>query len=248
MLAAGPGAPWGSGGAARPPPPQQQPPAGQPPRPAGPGALGQRFAAQGAQQQPAKPIFPRPPAPPPKPRASAPQPQPQPQQQPQTRPPANSGPAVFDVNAQDFQAKVLQASHAVPILLDLWAPWCGPCRQLTPVLESAVSATGGRVKLAKLNTDANPDLAQALKVSSLPTVLAVFQGKVVDQFVGLQSAQKVSELVARLVALGASAGGAADANSLETVSGDVALAVRALADAPEAEEMVSLGWACADPG
>ena len=127
-----------------------------------------------------------------------------------------------------------------PILLDLWAPWCGPCKQLTPILEQAVNAAGGRVKLAKLNTDENQELAQMLKVQSLPTVLAVFQGKVVDQFIGLQSAQKVQEVVMRLLALAASAppaSGLSDPNSLDAIGKDVDLALQLLDDQPTEEEM-----------
>ena len=97
-----------------------------------------------------------------------------------------AGPAdlVFDVSEADFEARVLEASLDVPVLLDCWAPWCGPCRSLGPVLEKVVQSLGGRVLLAKINTDEAPNLSAALGMRSIPLVVLFVGGRPVDQFVG----------------------------------------------------------------
>lgn len=96
------------------------------------------------------------------------------------------GPAglVFDVTEADFEARVLEASLDVPVLLDCWAPWCGPCRSLGPVLEKVVQSLGGRVLLAKINTDEAPNISAALRIRSIPLVVLFVGGRPVDQFVG----------------------------------------------------------------
>jgi putative thioredoxin len=100
--------------------------------------------------------------------------------------PAAPGPAelVFDVTEADFEARVLEASLDVPVLLDCWAPWCGPCRSLGPVLEKVVNSLGGRVLLAKINTDEAPNISAALRIRSIPLVVLFVGGRPVDQFVG----------------------------------------------------------------
>ena len=90
----------------------------------------------------------------------------------------------FDVTEADFEAAVLERSLDVPVLLDCWAPWCGPCRSLTPVLEKLVQAYGGRVLLAKLNTDEAPQISAALRIRSIPLVVLFVGGRPVDQFTG----------------------------------------------------------------
>jgi putative thioredoxin len=90
----------------------------------------------------------------------------------------------FDVTEADFRQTVLERSLDVPVLLDCWAPWCGPCRNLKPVLEKLVQAYGGAFVLAKLNTDEAPQISAALQIRSIPLVVLFIDGKPVDQFMG----------------------------------------------------------------
>ena len=107
---------------------------------------------------------------------------------------------IFDVSAQDFEQRVMAASMQMPVIVDFWAPWCGPCKQLMPVLEKVVMAAGGQVLMAKVNLDDNPELAQALRVQSVPMVFGFFQGQPVDAFSGVQPESKIREFVGKLVA------------------------------------------------
>jgi putative thioredoxin len=105
---------------------------------------------------------------------------------------------VIDVTDATFQTDVIERSTTTPVVVDLWAPWCGPCTTLSPLLEEAVGATEGRVVLAKVNVDDNPATAQAFRVQGIPAVYAVADGKVVDGFVGAQGVEAVEEFVGRL--------------------------------------------------
>ncbi len=104
-----------------------------------------------------------------------------------------------DVTDATFATEVVERSHAVAVVVDLWAPWCGPCKTLGPILEQAVAATNGAVELAKVNVDESPQTAQAFQVQSIPAVYAMRDGKVVDGFIGAQGEAAVAEFVQRLI-------------------------------------------------
>src|SRR5690348_15497865 len=95
-----------------------------------------------------------------------------------------SGP-VFSVGQADFDTAVVQQSHQTPVVVDFWAPWCGPCRALAPILERLVTERGGEVLLAKVNTDEEQDLAARYGIQALPTVVAFKDGKAVLSFEGV---------------------------------------------------------------
>jgi putative thioredoxin len=103
-----------------------------------------------------------------------------------------------DVTDQTFQDEVLARSATVPVVVDLWAPWCGPCKTLGPILEKVVAGTDGRVALAKVNVDENPRVAQTFGVQSIPAVFAIANGQVVDQFIGALPEAQVAAFVQRL--------------------------------------------------
>jgi putative thioredoxin len=105
----------------------------------------------------------------------------------------------LDVTDATFQTEVLERSKTTPVVVDLWAPWCGPCRQLGPIIERVVDDTDGKVVLTKVNTDDNPQVSAAFRVQGIPAVYALKDGKVVDGFVGAQGEAMVREFVSRLL-------------------------------------------------
>jgi len=115
-----------------------------------------------------------------------------------------SSPHIKDSGLATFAADVLEASREVPVIVDFWAPWCGPCKTLGPSLEAAVDAAQGAVKLVKVNIDENPEIAQQLRIQSIPTVYAFRDGQPVDGFMGAIPDSQVKAFVA---ALASGAGG-----------------------------------------
>jgi putative thioredoxin len=115
--------------------------------------------------------------------------------QPQTPP----GDIVKDATVATFARDVLEASRSVPVLVDFWAPWCGPCKQLTPILEKVVRSHGGKVRLVKVNIDENQTLANQLRIQSIPTVYAFRDGRPLDGFQGAQPESAIKAFVERLL-------------------------------------------------
>ncbi|MXN65008.1 thioredoxin [Stappia sp. GBMRC 2046] len=108
------------------------------------------------------------------------------------------GDLVRDVTTQTFMQDVIEASHTRPVLVDFWAPWCGPCRQLTPTLEKAVSDAKGAVVLAKMNIDEHPEVAGQMGIQSIPAVVAFKDGRPVDAFMGAQPESQVKSFIEKL--------------------------------------------------
>ncbi|TWA85067.1 thioredoxin [Azospirillum brasilense] len=121
--------------------------------------------------------------------------------------PAAAGDLIKDSSDRAFMADVIEASQSVPVIVDFWAPWCGPCKQLGPILEKTVLAAKGKVRLVKIDTDKDPMIASQLRVQSIPAVYAFFQGRPVDGFMGALPESQVKAFVEKLLKLAGAAGG-----------------------------------------
>ena len=105
---------------------------------------------------------------------------------------------IKDVTSENFMAEVVELSKSTPVIVDFWAPWCGPCKELGPNIEKAVSGTNGKVVLAKVNIDENQDIAAQLRVQSIPTVYAFVDGQPVDGFMGAQPESAIKDFVKKV--------------------------------------------------
>ena len=110
----------------------------------------------------------------------------------------------IDVNMDNFVAEVIDGSATMPIVVQFWAPWCGPCKQLGPLLEKVVAAAKGKVKMVRINIDENQQIAQQMRVQSVPTVFGFFNGQPVDGFAGAQPESTLKQFIDKLLAAGGS--------------------------------------------
>ncbi len=136
---------------------------------------------------------------------------------------AGAGDVIKDATTDSFVADVIEASQQRPVLVDFWAPWCGPCKTLTPILEKLVKAQAGRVRLVKVNVDENQLLAQQLRVQSVPTVFAFLGGQPVDGFAGAVPESQLSQFIERLLAAAPQPDGLGEDNQALIALGQQAL-------------------------
>ena len=115
---------------------------------------------------------------------------------------ASAATTPIDVDMNNFMAEVVEGSSQIPVIVQFWAPWCGPCKQLGPVLEKVVAAAHGKVKMVRVNIDDNQQIAQQLRVQSVPTVYAFVDGQPVDGFSGAQPESALTQFVEKLSSMG----------------------------------------------
>ena len=106
---------------------------------------------------------------------------------------------IIDINQDQFLEEVVEKSKTIPVIVDFWAPWCGPCKQLTPVLESVVKKKNGKIILAKINVDENQGISSQLNIQSIPTVYGFVDGKPIDAFQGAQPESKIEAMVNKMI-------------------------------------------------
>ena len=106
---------------------------------------------------------------------------------------------IIDINQDEFLSEVVEKSKTIPVLVDFWAPWCGPCKQLTPILERLVNKKNGKIILAKINVDENQGLAGQLNIQSIPTVYGFVNGRPIDAFQGAQPENKIEMMIEKLI-------------------------------------------------
>jgi putative thioredoxin len=179
---------------------------------------------------------------------------------PDPAPVSNIG--IKETNAAAFEQDVIVASLERPVIVQFWAPWCGPCKQLSPVLEKAVAATQGAMAMVKVNLDTNPELAQIFRVQSVPAVYAFFQGQPVDGFMGAQPESKIAAFITKLKDMAGISATSADDHDIAEIMSKGQAARRAgawheamahfstaLDAAPDhAEALAGLAWCFADQG
>ena len=128
------------------------------------------------------------------------------------------GDLIREAGTAEFMAEVIEASQSVPVLVDFWAPWCGPCKQLTPALEKLVTEQGGKVRLVKVNIDENQQLAQQIRIQSVPTVYAFVGGRPLDGFQGALPESELRAFIDRVIEAAEGMGVAGEGNGGPTVA------------------------------
>jgi putative thioredoxin len=142
---------------------------------------------------------------------------------------------VTEVTDATFGTAVMERSMSVPVVVDLWAEWCGPCKTLGPIIEKVIGETDGAVELAKVDVDSNPQVSQAFKVQSIPAVYAIYEGKIVDSFVGALPESAVRAFIEKL------APGASEVDQLVDAGDEESLRAALELDATNVDAAVALG-------